>query len=149
MRHAKMIREATDDDTPRLIDMAQHFLLMTPYGRMLTPTTEQLAAFVETIRTMGVIIVAERLARVEGMIGLVALPHPMDGTLYAEEIAWWVEPTYRGGSIGPRLLKAAELWARQKNARALKMVAPTGTTVGAFLTHHGYRAVETAYYKGL
>lgn len=143
------IREAHDGDTDRLVDMAQHFLLMTPYGRMLSPSREQLLTFVEMIRTMGGIFVAERLARVVGMIGLVVLPHPIDGTLVAEEIAWWVEPAYRGGSIGPRLMTAAESWARQKNAAALKMVAPTGTTVGDFLTHRGYRAVETAYYKGL
>lgn len=143
------IREATDDDGQRLVDMAQHFLLMTPYGRLITPSLDQLVGFVEMIRTLGVILVAERLGRIEGMIGLVALPHPIDGSLVAEEIAWWVEPAYRGGTLGPRLLVAAEGWSRQKCARVLKMVAPTGTTVGDFLTHRGYRAVETAYYKGL
>lgn len=143
------IRDATAGDTPRLVDMAQHFLLSTPYGQMFTPSRAQLEAFVEAIRTLGVIIVAERLERLEGMIGLAVMPHPIDGTLYAEEIAWWVEPTYRGGSVGPRLLKTAEAWAGRKNARGIRMVAPTGSTVGGFLTHRGYRAVETAYYKGL
>ncbi len=144
-----MIREATETDTPRLVDMARDFLHYTPYGRLLAPTHAQLVAFVETIRTLGVILVWEGGIEIEGMIGLVCLPHPVDGTLIAEEIAWWVSTDLRGSHIGPSLLTAAEAWSRQKCARAIKMVAPASSRVGRFLTHQGYAPIETAFYKEL
>lgn len=83
------------------------------------------------------------------MLAIVVLPHPITGRLYADELAWWVEPRFRRGRIGPTMLKHAEAWARQKGATVLKMVAPAGTDVGRFYEATGYRAVETAYQKRL
>lgn len=144
-----LIREATDADVPRLIDMSQRFLLQSTYGTLLAPTRAQLEVFVGLIRQLGTVLVGERLERVEAMLGLYVVPHPIDGQLVCEEAAWWVEPAYRGGSVGPRLLEAGEAWARRKNAVVLKMAMPTDNPVGGFLTRRGYRAAETVYYKGL
>lgn len=143
------IRHATPDDVPRLVDMSRHFLASTAYGRLLIPTTEQLEAFVVLILTHGGALVAEVDGQVEGMIGVVALAHPITQELVAEEVAWWVEPDYRKGTIGPRLLQAAEDWASVKGVTVLKMVAPAKSDVGKYYERHGYTAFETAFVKVL
>ena len=82
-----------------------------------------------------------------GMLAIVAIPHPLTGRTYAEEIAWWVEPEHRGGLIGPKMLRHAEEWATRNGANVVKMVAPAGSDVGKFYEATGYQAVETAFIK--
>jgi GNAT superfamily N-acetyltransferase len=84
-----------------------------------------------------------------GMIALFCAPHPITGEPYADELCWWVEPAYRRGNLGLKLLRCAERWATTKGATMLKMVAPEGTDIGRFYERVGYRAVETAYQKRL
>ena len=149
------IREATIDDLPRLIEMSRHFIEQTAYGRLLAPAPGVLEAFVAFVQEFGVAIVAEDVGtaaggpQLVGMIGLLAGPHPATGQIMAEEVAWWVEEPYRKGTIGPRLLHAAEAWASAKSVTVLKMVAPAGSNVGGFYSRHGYDALETAFVKRL
>jgi len=84
-----------------------------------------------------------------GMLGLVAITHPASGADYADEIVWWVDPEFRGGSIGPRLLAAGETWARRRGLPLVNMVAPEGSDVGRFLARQGYTPIETAWVKRL
>lgn len=84
-----------------------------------------------------------------GMLAIVALPHPLAGGKVAEELAWWVEPEWRQGLLGPKMLREAEAWATRNGAVMVKMVAPAGTDVGEFYERIGYQAVETAYIKSI
>lgn len=162
----ELIRHATDADKPRLIEMAARFLLETPYGRLFDEraTPMSLSELIGNVLALGVIFVAEvsvgcaflcpgctaRCApslKLVGMLAIVAIPHPMTGRTYADEIAWWVEPEHRHGTLGPKMLREAEDWAISQGANMLKMVAPAGSTVGRFYEHVGYRPVETAYIK--
>lgn len=151
-----IIREAIAEDTPILLSMAGRFLRATPYGLIFHPTEDQLLDLLEIVKFRGVILVADigdelnpRL--VIGMLALVALEHPMrPGELYAEELAWWVEPEHRKGRAGYKMLRRAEAWARHKGCFLVKMVAPilpTGADVGSFYKFMGYTAIETAYQK--
>lgn len=84
-----------------------------------------------------------------GGIALVDIPSPVTTRRYADELAWFVEPTHRGFRAGPRLLAAAEDWARTRGLHMIKMVAPFGTRVGAFYERRGYTPIETSYVKVL
>lgn len=158
------LREATPADKPRLIEMAVRFLLESRYGELFdeqaTPAT--IATLIDQVLQLGVIIVAEVLEapgpaeiingvpsrwKLVGMLAIVVVPHPLTGRTYADEIAWWVEPAHRGGLVGPKMLRSAEQWATTKGANMCKMVAPAGSTVGAFYERMGYQAVETAFIK--
>lgn len=148
------IREATEDDAFRLVEMTTRFLLSSSYGSMMRPTPEQTHAFVLRVMELGVVLVAEAEVLLQewvivGMIGLVLVPHALACELHADEIAWWVEPEWRGSTLGPKLLRSAEQWATTKGAKACKMVAPAGTDVGAFYKRVGYVEVETIYAKQL
>jgi len=143
-----IIREATRADSPRLVAMTERFLATTRYGDVLgAADVEMLEALIGTVIDHGVIFVADIEGRLEGMLGIVALVHPVTGEPYGEELAWWVEPEARARSIGPRLLKTGEDWARARSLTRLKMVAPVGSGVGAFYQRCGYHPVEVAYLK--
>jgi GNAT superfamily N-acetyltransferase len=149
-----VIREATLDDLPRLLELAERFHASTIYASLVpwAPAAVEalmVAVIAQQNSIIGVVFVAELDGRIEGMLGLVALPHPMSGQLCAEELAWWVEPEHRKGTIGPRLLVTGIDWCRQKMARVLKLVAPAGSTVGTFYRRWGAVEVETAYLMDL
>lgn len=169
------LRLATSDDKPRLIEMAARFLIESRYGADFDhkATPDKIADLIENVLVLGAIVVATAplpepwtvdpcdacygvdsccgdcpcCPRLVGMLAIVAIPHPMTGQIYAEEIAWWVEPDYRGGTLGPKMLRAAEDWATTNGANVIKMVAPAGSTVGSFYERIGYTPVETAFIK--
>ena len=145
-----IIREATLEDAAPIVCMAIRFLEETPYGHLFAPNEQKLTELLLQVLTHGVIFVAERADHtLAGFLALVTLEHPISGERYADELAWWVNPESRSGSIGPRLLAAAEEFARTAGIGMLKMVAPAGTDVGRFYERLGYAAVETSYHKRL
>jgi GNAT superfamily N-acetyltransferase len=146
-----IIRDATEHDVPQILPMAARFLASTPYGQLLPTEPERLEAFVRAILAIGVAFVAEdHGGALVGMIAFVVAEHPISGQEYADEQAWWVSPECRGGSIGPKLLHAAEAWARQRGLTMVKMVAPVASEgVAAYYERIGYEAVEVSYVKQL
>ena len=157
-----IILEATEADALRLVEMTTRFLLSTRYGELIKPDPEQIHAFVLRVMELGVVLVAQHRLLVDGqpafpntpptvvgMIGMVLVPHALACEIHADEIAWWVEPEWRGSTLGPKLLRSAEDWATTKRAKVCKMVAPAGTDVGAFYRRVGYVEVETIYAKQL
>jgi GNAT superfamily N-acetyltransferase len=144
-----VIREATPADAPRLAELSQHFLDSTPYGQLLKPAPGMVEKVVDLVLEQGITFVAEVDGAIVGMVGALVLPHPVTGEDYLDEVAWWVEPEHRGGSVGPRLLRHMEGWAVTSGLHMVKMVAPAATDVGDFYQRMGYMAVETAWIKVL
>jgi len=171
-----MIRAATVDDFPRLAEMGSKFMASSRYGDFLPTTPKMLEALLAVITEVGVVLVCERVTlkvpqlsypgrapiiaateehpaigsdhNLVGMIALVALPHPMTGEVYVEEMAWWVEPDHRG-SVGPRLHIAGEEWAKAKGISLMRMLSPAGSDLGIYYGRRGYVEVETAWVKRL
>jgi GNAT superfamily N-acetyltransferase len=144
------IREATEQDTARLVEMATHFMKATAYGDLFVPDPVRLAAQVAMCFRYGVIVVAEDkggvIAAMIAVLGVTYDTNPCTTAEYAEEQAWWVEPEYRSGTVGPRLLNHVREWARARGLAFLKMGAPQNApAVGAFYERLGGRPVETAF----
>ena len=144
-----MIRPGVEADAPQLVRMAKRFLEETAYGALLQPSDATLGELVALVDQIGQVYVAEVLGEVVGMIAVLPLPHPADGRMYADEVAWWVEPEHRTGRIGPQLLRAVEDWSRDQGLFMVKVTAPANTAVGVFYRRAGYLEVETAYVKVL
>lgn len=147
-----ILRSALAADRDRVVALALHFHRETPYGSLLTVDPDRIGAQFDLALDRGVVLVAESdcicgRAELVGFLALVAHQHMLSGEIYAEELGWFVEPAYRTGTVGPRLLRRAEEWARLHACRFLKMAAPTGTDVGDFYARQGYQSVETAYLK--
>jgi hypothetical protein len=88
-------------------------------------------------------------SRVIGMLALIAYEHPLTGRRVGEELAWWVEPEHRGGTAAGRLERHMLRWSVQNQLHMVKMVAPSGSSVGDFYDKRGYQALETHWIKVL
>lgn len=126
--------------------MAERFLEESPYGRWLGRNAEQLETFVRWMLEHAIVFVVESPAGgTVGMVAAVATFVPMTGDPIVDEVAWWVEPEFRGSTAGPRLLNALEAEVRTNYKCVLKMIAPGASSVGRYLEHRGYTPLETAY----
>lgn len=145
---ATIIRTATHDDVPRIVQLGCRFLTESGYAEHLTPDPIQMTATMEWLLSdpARVIFLSEVDGLVTGGIGLFVYTHPMSGLLTGVECFWYVAPEHRGH--GKRLLERAESWAKDHGATTLQMVAPT-PEIEHFYVRRGYAKVETTYSKGL
>jgi GNAT superfamily N-acetyltransferase len=95
----------------------------------------------------GTILVAREAGAIVGMLGLTAFAHPLSGLWTVAELFWYVQPSARG-TLGLRLLKAGERWARDRHALRLQTVAPT-VEVEQLYQRLGFHAVERSFEKVL
>jgi len=104
-----MIRQANKFDIPKIIDMLKNFRSVAPI-EVLRQADDQ--EYIEKLLTeiivgSGFILLAEKDSTVVGMIigGIITnVWNPK--VKQCSEIAYWVEPEFRGGTIAHRLLKA-------------------------------------------
>lgn len=144
--------------------MCLRFLRTTHYYEVLERDVneESLGGLIMALFGAGdqacLLVAEDRDGAVVGGIGLLALPHPFTGQMYADELVWWVEPEHRGTLVGPQLLRVGEDWARTHGITLIKMVAPmvknedgryVPAPIGTWYERHGYRPCETSHYKEL
>lgn len=141
-----MIREATPQDVPRLIEMGERFHRESTYGKHLAENHRQFQLLAKKIVAAGGVLVIESEGQLVGMIGYFIFPHFLSAEIIAGEVFWWVEPEHRGE--GKALLKAAEWKAKSDGAQKMQMIAPN-PRVGKLYERIGYEFVESAYQKTL
>ncbi len=151
------IRQATIDDVVPLAMMGMAFIDSTQYPMVFGHATElsvgtmlmQLLALPPALGEAWMGVAEDRRGIFGALVG-VDMPHPLMPVRVFDEIGWWVEPSRRGHQAGPRLLQAAEGWARTRGLRFIKMVAPAASpAVGSFYARRGYAPLETAWFKEL
>lgn len=144
-----IIRKATVNDGLDIVEMTKRFLESSAYGRYFKFDEACVVNLIETVLGLGAIFVAEREdGRLVGMLGAVAIEHPLSGEKFAEEICWWVDPEHRSGSVGPKLLALLEGWVQMRGLDMVKIGAPADNpSVGNFYARLGYVPVETVYAK--
>lgn len=147
------IRVGQPADRPRLVAMGCQFVQDTGYRDRLPLNPEALAALADRLLSGGddvTLLVADVDDAPVGMLGLMAYTHPMSGERVTSEAVWWVDPAVRGGTLGVRLLRAGEQWARDRGAVALQMIQPVeADRVGALYAALGYAPVETTWMRRL
>ena len=139
-----MIREATEADIPRLLDMGARFAERAGLVDHVGYNPDDMA---DTFRLMiesehAVIFIGE-----SGAIGGHASPHPFNRAHWvAQEIFWWSE-----GREGLRLLQAYEDWAAERcqsvGMITLEAVEPDRTA--RLFERKGYRPLERTFLKVL
>jgi GNAT superfamily N-acetyltransferase len=132
-----VVRAAAPADAARLADLS------TALGYPLTPD--------EATRRLGGItdhpdhglLVAEMDGRVEGWIQ-VSLPRIFETPLQAEIAGLIVDEAARGGGIGRNLLEAAEVWARARGCRAIRVRSNVvRERARAFYEREGFVVIKT------
>lgn len=104
-----MIRKATKFDIPDVLEMLRHYRSETPLEFLKDADNAEYITgmLTELIAGRGVILLAEQDGKSIGMMIAAVMPNiwsPKHFTL--TEFAYWVEPEYRGGTAGYRLLRA-------------------------------------------
>ncbi len=86
-----------------------------------------------------------------GAIGMTLSLSIMDGSSTAEESFWFVDPAHRG-TVGLRLYRDAEKWAKEQGVHRLVMGHMTMSMpnkVAKFYTRQGFMKLQTTYTKEL
>jgi len=144
-RRIPSVRLATLEDEPAMVRMGVRFLAEGPYPNV-APNPAQVSAVVGTVIRQGFAAIAETDAIVGMLLGW-STPNPITGLVTVAEVAWWMEPEHRGSRAAVVLFQAFETWARTRDAGAIHMIAPAGSTVGHFYERQGYRPLETIWEK--
>lgn len=141
-----MIRLATTEDFPRIIELGRKYLLEGPYRGQITDNPEAVERFIYWLAQQdnAQILVFEEDDLVQGVLAFFIYPHYFGGELCANEMIWCVEKEHRGrGSM--ELLWAAERMAYDMGAIRMQLTAPT-REIGALYEHcKGYKLVEVGY----
>ena len=143
------IRSATRADADALVALGLQFL--TAYQGGSSGGGEDPArarAVVESVLEHGVACVIDDRGAIIGMLGVLVGPHPITGLRTGFEVAWYIDPQYRGRRQVLELVTAAEQAARARGAQQFQIGAPNAA-VGHFLARLDYRPVETTYVKAL
>lgn len=143
-----MIREATQADIPRIVQLGSQSLIDGPYKDLLKDTPEQTAKLaLEVIRDKGKILLYENdEGKVCGLLGFIIFPHYFTGEITAGELMWYVEPHERMGCPAFRLLWEAEKLAKSLGAKRMQLTAPT-TKVEEMYKRFGYQQIEVSFQK--
>lgn len=148
-----MIRVASTNDIPRLIEMGRRFFLE---ASVLEPVMFDDDSFSRTLNKLitdegGSVFVAEE-DTIIGFIGGMVYPMFFNAAhLTGQEMFWWVEPDHRKGA-GGKLRGALEEWARVKGAKSFTMVALESNrpeAVAAIYKRVGYMPTEHHFMRQL
>lgn len=126
-----MIRTATFDDVPDLVELGRAMHAESPRYREMTFDADRLA------ETLHGVIAAGGFARVvqteDGSLvgGLVAVlvPHWASDDLTSCDLALFMAPEARGSIAPARLLNQYAQWARDRGARQIMLGVMTGVSV--------------------
>lgn len=123
-----MIRDATFDDLPQLVELGRVMHAESPRFARLTFSAGRLhltlAALIEAGQFLRV-GTDEAGAVVGGMAGMVT-QHWASDDLVANELALFVAPEYRGGLLAVRLLTRYLQWAAERGAVIIQAGVTTG-----------------------
>lgn len=149
-----MIRHATIEDIPKLVECGSRFLQYSPYGRYdVEYSFESSQEFLEGIlaNDNGVIIVMDHDGVIAGgLVGLLNCAWFAPGVVTAHELAWWVDPEHRQGVEGIKLVKEFERWAKEKGAKFVTLtdlIIGEEYPVGKLIGRMGYKEIERAHIK--
>lgn len=147
-----MIRKATHDDIPRIVEMSDKFYAQTRYVDIAPMAIESAAGLAIIMMKQGVMLLAESESEVVGMVGLFIEPFTFNiAKTMATEIVWWVDPDHQRSGIGAELLAAIEPACRERGADMIRMMCLAGQSEAAeaIYTRMGYTPSEHAYTKVL
>lgn len=149
-----MVRVATDADIPRVVELAQAFLVEAGYDPEVSAGCAPDQVKLVMTHESPVPLVLENplkdppYKRIDGFFGAIVTKHPINGLMTAFELAWYVTPEKRAGTGGWKLLKFGEELAFKLGADVMQL-SSLDDKVGGFLQRAGYTARETTWVRSL
>lgn len=124
-----MIRPATQEDIPRLVELGTMLHDISAYaGSAYNP--EKVARFLgDLVNGLGVVFVAEVSGEVVGGFAGAITEQWFSDDLIAYDYSFFIEPSRRHGILATRLMLAFREWARIKGAKEIHVGIMTGMQV--------------------
>lgn len=136
-----VVREATIEDLPFLMDIGQKFFEANEWPVELNFNPEFLEkTLIHLISDDNGVI----LRNDTGCIGGLLFPYYFTGDLTTQELFWWADKD------GLELLEAFERWSKNYGAKTVSMITLAGLNperVGKIYQRRGYTPVEHSYIK--
>jgi N-acetylglutamate synthase-like GNAT family acetyltransferase len=147
-----MIRNANKFDIPRLVEMMAEYAKESPIKILQNESNHNVSHVSDLLFTLiagrGFILVDEEL---NGMIAAIKANNIWcPDVCELRELAWWVEPSKRNGSIGGRLWKAFDEKAmKMKEDGTVDYICCTVMTNSPVISYakRGYKPLEATFYK--
>ena len=146
-----MIRKATKEDFDDILRLSAEFWLHTQFSEPFDAEhTRNMVQLAHDHQLLAVVDVDHAIVGFCAGIcaPLMASPHAVAGT----ELAWWVDPSHRGGKNGIALLQFMEQLAKDAGVKYWTMVTMESSMpeiVGRMYEKLGYHKSETSYTKVL
>ncbi len=117
------ITPASESDTPVLLRMSEQFYPMTEYNLFAPFDTVTITNLINSLRDDHVLLVIKVDEQVVGFAGAYVLPWLFNSSVKTgHEVIFWVDPEYRGGQLGLKLMVALEVAVKDAGAVTLQMV---------------------------
>jgi GNAT superfamily N-acetyltransferase len=144
----------------RPIDIAEHFDAAAPLMAANWAETglpgfpfEPNRALYEHAQASGMLVAMGAFSPGDDLVGYataIVAPHPFNpAVVVASTDTLYVQPDYRAGLLGARLMQAMEAAARERGARYVFWHMRAGTPGADMLARHGYQAMDTVMAKEL
>lgn len=145
------VRQATQADVPRIVEMSAKFYETTSYAGWARFNPDTVRDLASNLAENHVMLVAEEDDnKLVGMVGLFVAPFMFNADVTAAyEVVWWVDPDEQGKGAGRALLAAIEPACLAKGCKAVQMVhlASSPPQAAAIYERMGYRHTESSYTK--
>ncbi|UVE55303.1 GNAT family N-acetyltransferase [Burkholderia sp. EMB26] len=126
-----MIRNATLDDVPALVDLGALMAAESPRYRRYRFSAPKLAALFERLIASddGFLMMAERDGAPIGVMAATVMEHWMSEDRIACDFGLFIDPEHRGGMLAARFVRTYRQWARARGAIDTFLGISTGVHV--------------------
>jgi len=146
-----IVRNATAFDLDKYVVLAEKFHAASPMHGAIDFDPKGYAEFYISAlqnESMGIWL-AEIENKVVGIVGAIAYPLYFNpNALVVQELWWWLDPAFRGE--GNKMFKQIELWAKERNAAALFMIAledDRAAKMEKVYQRAGFKPIERTFMK--
>lgn len=148
-----LIRKGTEQDLERCLDLSENFYATTFHKDYVPLDRDSCADYFRISINQSMLAVAEFNGVVQGFILAISSPFVVNKAYTtASELAWWIEPEYRNGSAGIKLLRFSESLAKKQGASFISMAslqASMPEKVHKLYSSQGYEHAESTYLKAV
>ena len=147
------VRKATIEDLPQYVVLAQEFHAASPmHGAIAFDPEGDSNFFTGAAQNPNIgLWLAESDNKVVGITGAINYPlYFSPNSNVVQELWWWLTPDARGTGAGAKMFDCIKIWAKEKNASAMFMIALEDDRAGKMeklYRRAGFKPLERTFIK--